>query len=425
MRSLTSVAFAATLLLLLAAVVGATVRTPVSSSLPDCFISMGDWGFNDPHVAAMATNMAAVTASPAQYGCNSVRMSLALGDNFYNSGVESVTDPKWDEVWVNQFRNKAPLRNMTFLPTMGDHDYAQLNHDQAPNFTRAQAQIQYHYERDAQWYLPAANYTYRQSFAGGRTVLFVMINTEALYACIHLRPEWCFQADHAAWIEAVLAKADNDTTIDAVVIGGHHAVVCPLGGHYDPKLDAVLVPIARRHRVSLILTGHSHFVAWSREGDLSTGDYDAGDLWYIINGAGRGAGPYHCWWTGLDMPVARPIDKRCFPFSLSTDGAFLLHRVTSDGFEHCVVDSINGSIVDCQKAPFRKPGAPPTPSPQPPLPPGDACGACTPQQCTTVGCPSVDPYVCLAGAAHGGCSPAPWQTGSGKACTSCCDSSSC
>lgn len=429
-----------------AVVAAAALLACTAAALPHCFLSMGDWGYNDPHVLSMAQYMDRAVAHPATYGCSNVTLTLALGDNFYNSGVDSAYDPKWQRIWVNQFRVQPAFGNMTVLPTMGDHDYAQLNPHEAPNFTRAQAQIDYHYLVDPQWYLPDANYSYVKDF-GGIRVFFLMINTEALYACIHLKPEWCFQPDHADWIDAQLAQADNDPSIAAIVIGGHHAVVCPLGGHYDPKLDAVLVPIARRHRVSLILTGHSHFVAWSREGDVTGGGFDAGDLWYIVNGAGRGAGPYHCWWNGLRMPVAQPMDELCSTFALSTAGAFMIHRVHPTGLEHCIVDSMNGTVVKCQQTAYRAPGGtaaptspatpqpevPPTPVPPPtseqpatpapsvtPGPPGGVCPKCAAAVCAASRCPRQDlPYTCTAGPAKGGCRSGPWRIDS--ACTACCD----
>lgn len=344
------------LLVLIAAFAAAAMLalTPVvAQQLPGCFLSMGDWGFPDPNVASMSAYMQKVILNPNLFGCSNISLTLALGDNFYNTGVESVTDPQWQTTFVDQFRTFPAFKKMPIYGTMGDHDYAQLNPQQQPNFTRAQAQIDYYYQKDPLWVMPDANYTWTQDFGDGIRIKFVSMNTEALYACIHLKPAWCFQKNHEKWIEAELAAADNDTSITGVVLMGHHAVVCPLGGHYDPDLDAILVPIARRHRLSLILTGHSHFVAWSAESDLSGGAFESGDLWYIINGAGRGAGAYQCWWNGLVMPVAKPKNKLCFPFEMNNQGAFMLHRVHSSGLEHCVIDSMNGTMVRCQMTAFR------------------------------------------------------------------------
>lgn len=330
-------------------VVGLILSIGAVHSLPSCFISIGDWGSANPNVEAMSLQIQNVIASPQDYGCSNIELMLSLGDNFYPDGVSSIDDPKWKSIWVDQFRSKPGIDALPVYSSVGDHDYNQLNPQQRPNASRAMAQVQYH-QVDPLWFLPDTNYTFNHSF-GGTTILFVVLDTEAMYTCLRLEPSWCFKRDQAAWFNRILAEADNDPSISAVVVVGHHALVCPLGGHYDPKLDDLLVPIGRNHRVSLFLTGHSHFLAWSSEATLTK--FPQGEMWYIINGAGRGAGAYPCTWQGLRFQVANPVNKSCFPAKFNDDGGFLIHRVTATGFDHCAVDSLNGTMVLCQETLFR------------------------------------------------------------------------
>ena len=340
----------ATIIVLAALFVG----TAFSQSLPDCFLSMGDWGGVNVNVADMGQNMQRVINSPSDYGCSNVSFVFALGDNFYPTGVDSVNDPQWDSIFVSQFRALPAFTEMPVYAVVGDHDYNQLNPQDQPNHTKAMAQVNYHLEKDPLWILPSTNYSFTKTFnRGAQKVLFIVMDTEALYTCLRLKASWCFLNNQDQWVDSLLSKADNDATITAAVIVGHHAVVCPLGGHYDPFIDDVLVPIGRRHRVSLFLTAHSHFLAWSQESDLTEGAFNSGEMWYIINGAGRGAGPYDCYWNGLNFRVAKPIDKKCFPYELSVAGAFMIHKVTPTGFDHCVVASTNGTVVQCQFASYR------------------------------------------------------------------------
>lgn len=338
------------------AIIAAAVVAIAAQSLPPCYISMGDWGYPDANVISMGKQINDVAANPGNYGCASVDFVFALGDNFYNSGVSSITDPMWESTFVQPFRSLPALAAMPFYAMVGDHDYGCENPSIPPNHTRAQAQVEYHYKVDSNWILPSTNYTFRRSFSNGVDVLFVVLDMQATYSCVHT-PEWCFLPDQLQWLDNVLTQADGDASIAAVVIAGHYAVVCPGGGHFDPTIDNQLVPLGRQHRVSLFLTGHAHYLAWSRESSLS--NYTNGQMWYMVNGAGRGAGAYECSWTNGLPPwgnpdVALPTDEWCCTNSESQDGLFVIHRVHPGGFEHCALDSLSGSYVrDCQMTTYR------------------------------------------------------------------------
>ncbi|CUF22679.1 Hypothetical protein, putative [Bodo saltans] len=56
------------------------------------------------------------------------------------------------------------------------------------------------------------------------------------------------------------------------------------------------------------------------------------------------------------------------------------------------------------------------------------CGQCPASECDAGSrrCPTTpDPYLCLSGAAVGGCSSTAWETGGSAACSSCCDERTC
>jgi large subunit ribosomal protein L25 len=62
------------------------------------------------------------------------------------------------------------------------------------------------------------------------------------------------------------------------------------------------------------------------EGDLA-GAYDAGNLSYIINGAGRGAGAYQCSWSGMTHQVAVPVHISGEAVGVKAHGGILEHLV--------------------------------------------------------------------------------------------------
>jgi hypothetical protein len=69
------------------------------------------------------------------------------------------------------------------------------------------------------------------------------------------------------------------------------------------------------------------------------------------------------------------------------------------------------------------PGPSPAPGPGPVPTPG--CPACTQRECAGEGCGKTVPYLCLGGAAKGGCTGNPKGWPSSGACTGCCDSYTC
>jgi len=83
-----------------------TPATPVR------FIAMGDTGEGNTAQSEVAAVISTVCASQ---GCDFV---ILLGDNFYDIGVESVTDGQWD----SKFEQPYADINLPFYPALGNHD---------------------------------------------------------------------------------------------------------------------------------------------------------------------------------------------------------------------------------------------------------------------------------------------------------------
>ena len=329
-----------------------------------CFISMGDWGGENSHVASMAQHMEAVAESPLRFGCSTMNFVLALGDNFYPSGVESIDDPKWKSVYAEQFR-RGRLQNVTFFVVLGNHDFG----DGGSGFNRSKGyvQVMYYRERDPLWYLPDVNYTTLQKL-GNVSVLLVVINSEAIDLCAR-NSRFCFQEDQLAWVNETLALASTNASIDAIFLIAHHNPVSPVGGHVNYAYDHMILPLLRQYRVSAVLAGHSHFISWAQEKKLVKPDgtpSEYGDeLWYLANGAARGSSAYPCdyQFIGVD-PYADITNRACQSAAINGDGAFMIHRVGQGGMTHCVVDSLSGAVGQCLATRYRSS----VPSPGKPVP---------------------------------------------------------
>eukprot|EP01038_Epipyxis_sp_PR26KG_P008714 gene8714-11775_t len=117
------------------------------------FFAIGDFGCPTPEVRQTAWAM-------ADYATNieSPEFILALGDNFYPCGVQSVNDPLFKSYWMDVFLKYDKLR-VPWRVVLGNHDYE----------GNAQAQIDFTYHKSNPnriWYCPSNNYEFIEIISG-------------------------------------------------------------------------------------------------------------------------------------------------------------------------------------------------------------------------------------------------------------------
>jgi hypothetical protein len=86
---------------------------------------LGDWGWDEAthgNVGSSNCQRAIATAMlDKMQELGDVKFIINVGDSFYPSGVESRSDPKWDNHWRKRY---APeLRSVPWYSTYGNHDY--------------------------------------------------------------------------------------------------------------------------------------------------------------------------------------------------------------------------------------------------------------------------------------------------------------
>lgn len=106
---------------------------------------------------------------------------IALGDNFYDDGVYSSTESRWEYLWKDVYLQYEAL-NIPWYPVFGNHDYGY-------GATGVQAQLtrtQEHTDDDI-WIFPSTNYTRRFDIPGeaGGSVAVVFIDTTTLAPSIN------------------------------------------------------------------------------------------------------------------------------------------------------------------------------------------------------------------------------------------------
>jgi len=243
-----------------------TANAAAATASSSSFLVMGDWGgkpswpYSTTEEVATAKGMNAVAAS------ENLDFALALGDNFYDSGVKSVDDKRFSETFEKVFSGDALKDPFVFNVIAGNHDHN----------GNVSAQVAYS-SVSARWSFPSLYYDFEKNI-GGSTVHFVMIDTVILsgnsdvtsqetgeivasLTGAELAERWSPSAveqrvadDQWTWIESTL----KDSKADFIIVAGHYPVysICEHGP--TPLLETKLVPLLETYRVTAFLNGHDH-----------------------------------------------------------------------------------------------------------------------------------------------------------------------
>ncbi len=209
------------------------------------FAAAGDTGSGNARQAAVAASMAAYSSS------NPLAFVLLLGDNFYEDGVKSTTDPQWQTKFEKMY--DAAALNVPFYAVLGNHDYRE----------NAEAQVDYTKAAPgSRWRMPARYYGVGCTLADGSTVDLFGLDTST----------WVSDAAQRQWLDRAL----DASTARWKIVFGHHPVYS--NGHHGNSAGLIeaLAPILA-HRADVYISGHDH--------DLQVLQPQGG-VRYLVSGAG-------------------------------------------------------------------------------------------------------------------------------------------
>ncbi|MEO6001593.1 MAG: tartrate-resistant acid phosphatase type 5 family protein [Opitutus sp.] len=262
------------------------------------FIAMGDWGREGKdHQTEVAQQMAVTGAAIDS------QFVLALGDNFYDNGVQSVDDPQWKTSFESIYT--APVLQRPWYVALGNHDYR----------TNVQAQIDYS-KRSPRWRLPARWHSFTIQVDANTTAEFFIIDTSPFVGAYRSEPKYMAVLDQnpaaqVAWLADKLAKS----TAQWKFVAGHHPIYSCGGKHGDtPELIRDINPLLERYGVQAYFNGHEHDMQ-----HLQVGSID-----YFCSGAASA--------TRLTEKNERTL------FSLGLTSGFLAVTLTADTMRARFID---------------------------------------------------------------------------------------
>lgn len=188
------------------------------------FITFGDWGTGGAEQKAVA--------AAAQRYCQIEKCEfvLTLGDNFYENGVRSVTDPKWKAYYRDIYQD---LR-LPFYAILGNHD----GRGSIP------AQIDYG-RQDPSWHMPGEYYSIKVPNAAATPIveIFVINNGDDQ-----------LQPDEKQWLEKSLRQSKAAWKLLAL-----HKPIISNGKHGDDSggINDQLIPVICG-KMDVALSGHDH-----------------------------------------------------------------------------------------------------------------------------------------------------------------------
>lgn len=221
------------------------------------FMAVGDTGTGSDGQEIMAASMRSYALR------NPVDFVLLLGDNFYDDGVDSITDHEFQTTFEEMY--DPVVLNMPFYVVLGNHDYR----------GDIQAQLQYS-EISDRWTMPGFYYRFAMEGDTEGEILaeFFAINTTP----IEDRENTAIQLE---WLEQALSAS----TARWKIVWGHHTVYSN-GSHGDsPAMQAAVEPLLLNYGVDLYLCGHDHDMQLLQP---------VGGVHYAISGAGSSPRETRC-----------------------------------------------------------------------------------------------------------------------------------
>jgi tartrate-resistant acid phosphatase type 5 len=206
------------------------------------FLVFGDWGRNGEKDQTDVATQMGIAAKEID-----AKFIISVGDNFYEDGVMSVSDPQWQWSFENVY--SAPSLQVPWWVALGNHDY----------HGNCDAQIAYG-KTSKRWNMPARYYTSTQRIDNDNAVDFFYLDTTPMAKLdddeiiFHGNIKTQDVPKQMAWFESAL----KSSTAPWKIVIGHHPIYTG-GEHGDtPYLVEHVLPLLQQYKVQAYFFGHDH-----------------------------------------------------------------------------------------------------------------------------------------------------------------------
>lgn len=212
------------------------------------FIVLGDWGrnggFYQPDVALQMAQVAATAG---------IDFVVSVGDNFYPSGVQSVTDPAWTYSFEQIYKDHF-LQNDWYV-ALGNHDYK----------GNIQAQIDYT-NVSRRWQMPATYFSKKIKLNDDDELLMIIMDTNPFIKSYYAKEDEMSENVHKQdtalqrqWLQTILS--DTSSKIKWRMVVGHHPMYS--GGKRKTSTDTKDIKdgfesFFNKMKVDAYVCGHEH-----------------------------------------------------------------------------------------------------------------------------------------------------------------------
>lgn len=220
------------------------------------FLVFGDWGRQGELDQGEVAAQMGVAAQKLR-----ARFVIAVGDNFYENGVTSVSDDHWQKSFENVYT--APSLQVPWNAILGNHDY----------HANCDAQIAYS-KMSSRWRMPARYYLQSHQLDANTTADFFYLDTTPMIKAYH-RPN--FEGEihknvaaqdvpkQLAWFKSALAAS----TARWKIVFAHHPIYSG-GEHGDqPELIEAVLPLLHEYNVHAYFNGHDHDLQHLKTGGVN------------------------------------------------------------------------------------------------------------------------------------------------------------
>jgi acid phosphatase len=232
------------------------------------FLVVGDWGRDGAsHQRDVAVQM---DKAASQVGS---RFTVSVGDNFYDNGVTSTTDPLWQTSFERVY--DGPNLQTPWYVALGNHDYRGV----------PQAQVDYT-QLSPRWKMPTRYYKVAGDSFGYPDLDLFVIDTSPLvheYAtkvgsAIAANVKTQDTVAQLAWLDQELGAS----TAKWKLVIGHHTIYSGGSGHGNtPEMIERVLPILQKHKVPAYIAGHDHDLQYIERDGLA----------FVCTGAGSEVRP--------------------------------------------------------------------------------------------------------------------------------------